>query len=103
MLTFQKEYSNLEKNNISKRMNNDGSSDVDRYNAEKKLELEIQKIIEENILKSKYPNKKEKDYITSLILKIPKNSLFDSIKAFRISASAEFFRANLSRASCGEV
>lgn len=75
MLTFQKEYSNLEKNNISKRMNNDGSSDVDRYNAEKKLELEIQKIIEENILKSKYPNKKEKDYITSLILKMNKKYL----------------------------
>ena len=49
MLTFQKEYSNLEKDIISKRMSNEGSGDVDRYNVEKKLELEIQKIIEENI------------------------------------------------------
>ena len=44
MLTFQKEYSNLEKNNISKRMSNEGSSDVDRYNGEKKLELEIKNL-----------------------------------------------------------
>ena len=75
MLTFQKEYSNLEKDIISKRMSNEGSGDVDRYNVEKKLELEIQKIIEENILKSKYPSKKEKDYITSLILKMNKKYL----------------------------
>ena len=75
MLTFQKEYNNLEKNSIYKRMNNEGSGDVNRYNVEKKLELEIQKIIEENILKSKYPSKKEKDYITSLTLKMNKKYL----------------------------
>ena len=75
MLTFHKEYSNLEKDIISKRMSNEGSGDVDRYNVEKKLELEIQKIIEENILKSKYPSKKEKDYITSLTLNMNKKYL----------------------------
>ena len=75
MLTFQKEYSNLEKDIISKRMSNDGSGDDDRYNAEKKLELEIQKIMEENISKSKYPSKKEKDYIISLTLKMNKKYL----------------------------
>lgn len=75
MLTFQKEYSNLEKDSIIKRMRNEGSVDVNRYNVEKKLELEIQKIIEGNILKSKYPSKKEKDYITSLTLKMNKKYL----------------------------
>ena len=75
MLTFQKEYSNLEKDIISKRMSNGGSRDAYRYNDEKKLELEIQKIIEGNILKSKYPSKKEKDYITSLTLKMNKKYL----------------------------
>ena len=75
MLTFQKEYNNLEKDIISKRMSNERSGDVNRYNVDKKLELEIQKIIEENILKSKYPSKKEKDYITSLTLKMNKKYL----------------------------
>ena len=75
MLKFQKEYSDLEKDIISKRTSNEGSCNVDRYNVEKKLELEIQKIIEENILKSKYPSKKEKDYIISLTLKMNKKYL----------------------------
>ena len=44
-------------------------------NVLKKQENEIYKEIEENILKSKYPSKKEKDYITSLTLKMNKKYL----------------------------